>query len=197
MVRPADKTEQKNRASLPLTPMDLFEFNRSMQKASGENYNRCLQCRTCSAACPFSRAMDVKPNQILRMIQFGMTGKLLSCSTIWLCVGCHTCTSYCPMNIDIPSVMDALRARALKDGVKPAEPNILNFHHQVLDSIRRHGRTHKLGIMMRYKFTSGDLLSDMDVGLKMLTRGKLELMPKSIKDAAKVESMFNGKEHVY
>ena len=49
------------------------------------------------------------------------------------------------------SVMDALRQTAIAEGVKIAEPHILNFHKEVVNSIRRHGRTHKLEIMMRYK----------------------------------------------
>lgn len=195
MARPASYKKEPAEHSLPLSPLKLYEFNRTIKKASGENYNRCMQCRTCAAACPFSWAMDIKPNQILRMIQLGLTQELMSCSTIWICVGCHTCTSFCPMSIDIPAVMDALRARALEKGVPPAEPNIVNFHQQVLDSIQRHGRTHKLGIMMRYKFTSGDFLSDMDVGLKMLSKGKLELLPHSIKDLDRVKTLFREKRH--
>jgi heterodisulfide reductase subunit C len=180
---------------LTLNPRALLRLNRSLTEASRENFNRCLQCRTCSAACPFAWAMDIKPNQVLRHIQFGLLDELMRCSTIWLCVGCHTCTSYCPMAINIPAVMDALRARCLHEGYTPAEPNIVNFHQQVLDSIKRHGRTHKLGIMMRYKLASGELLSDLDLGLKMLSKGKLELKPQTIAELDQIRQMFKEAAH--
>lgn len=180
---------------LELNPRKQLGLNRTLQKASRENFNRCLQCRTCTAACPFAWAMDLKPNQVLRHIQYGLHDELMHCSTIWICVGCHTCTSYCPMAINIPAVMDALRARCLDEGVKPAEPNIVNFHRQVLDSIKRHGRTHKLGIMMRYKLASGELLSDLDLGLKMLSKGKLELKPQTIKELDQVRRFFQEASH--
>ena len=195
MAQSAENASVQSKQGLRLVPKQLSGFCSSIKHLSAENFNRCMQCRTCSAACPFSWAMDIKPNQLLRMIQFGMNSELLKSSTIWLCVGCHTCTSFCPMNIDIPAVMDALRALALKEGVAPAEPNILGFHQAVLDSINRHGRTHKLGVMMRYKLSSGALLSDMDVGLKMLAKGRLELMPTTINELDQVKSMF--KENPY
>ena len=190
MAGTPDNSQPDSQLPLVLTASRLRSLNSDLKRESAENFNRCLQCRTCSAACPFAWAMDYKPNQVLRMIQFGLGRELLTSSTIWICVGCHTCTAFCPMAIDIPAVMDALRAKALGENAAIAEPDILSFHRQVLDSIRRHGRTHKLGIMMRYKFASGDFLSDMDVGLKMLAKGKLELMPHSIKGLKQVKQMF-------
>jgi heterodisulfide reductase subunit C len=175
---------------LRLTPAETIPLNRIITSHSHENFNRCLQCRTCAAACPFSSAMDIKPNQVLRMAQLGLAERLLHSSTIWICVGCHTCTSFCPMAINIPAVMDALRALSRERGIEPAEPNILNFHRQVIDSIHRHGRTHKLGVMMRYKLTSGELLSDVDAGLRMLKKGKLELLPSTVNNLKQVQGLF-------
>ncbi len=161
-----------------------------VQEQSGINFNACLHCRTCTNACPFVEGMDYPPNVLLRLVQMGMEKEALESSTIWVCVGCNTCCSFCPMAIDIPAVMDSLRERALAQGVKIAEPDILNFHNQVLNTVEKYGRTHKLEIMMRYKLQKRDFLSDMGVGLKMLKKRKLDLTPSRIKDLASLEKIF-------
>jgi len=107
------------------------------------------------------------------MVQLGFKEEVLRSSTIWICVGCNTCSKECPQSIDMPAVMDALREIAIDEGVQVGEPDILNFHREVLNSISRHGRTHKLEIMLRYKLQKRDWFSDMNVGLKMMAKRKL------------------------
>ena len=94
----------------------------------------------------------------------------------------------CPMAIDIAAIMDALRQIALERQVPVAEPGILGFHREVLNTVARYGRTHKLEIMLRYKVRTRDWFSDMDVGLKMLAKRKLDLMPSRVKNIAKIKA---------
>ncbi|MCP3942948.1 MAG: heterodisulfide reductase subunit C [Desulfobacteraceae bacterium] len=166
------------------------DLARDIQKLTGINFNGCLHCRTCSNACPFVDGMDYLPNVLLRLVQMGMEKQALESSTIWVCVGCNTCCSFCPMAIDIPMVMDALREKALAQGVKIGEPDILNFHNEVLKTVKKYGRTHKLEIMMRYKLKKHDFLSDVGVGLKMLKKRKLDLTPSKIKDKKALGKIF-------
>ncbi len=169
---------------------DHGELAKDIQKRSGINFNACLHCRTCSNACPFVDGMDYLPNVLLRMVQMGLESQALESSTIWVCVGCNTCCSFCPMAIDIPAVMDGLREKALAKGVKIGEPDILNFHNEVLKTVEKYGRTHKLEIMMRYKLKKRDFLSDVGVGLKMLKKRKLDLTPSKIKDKQAIGKIF-------
>jgi heterodisulfide reductase subunit C len=126
--------------------------------------------------------MDYTPNRLIRLVQFGLTRELLHCSTIWICVGCNTCSSQCPMAIDIPRLMDTIRQIALERGVAVPQPDILAFHQEVLRSIKRYGRTHKLEIMFRYKIKQRNWFEDLDVGLRMLAKRKLDLTPSRIKE---------------
>jgi heterodisulfide reductase subunit C len=178
--------------------MSSIELNHAAQEFAGQveglshsNLSRCWHCLTCSGGCPFSEDMDVLPNQIIRMVQFGLKKKALSCSTIWLCVGCNTCSMECPNAVDVAALMDALRQMAIQEKVLVAEPGILSFHNEVIDSIARYGRTHKLEIMMRYKLARKDLFSDIDLGLKMLSRRKLDLLPSKVKDKTGIRDIFN------
>jgi hypothetical protein len=94
------------------------------------------------------------------------------------------------MAIDVASVMDMLRERALELGYAPANPEILNFHQEILNSIKRHGRTHKLEIMFRYKLRSKGWLEDLDLGLRMLSKRKLDLLPSNIENLKEVSRLF-------
>ena len=89
--------------------------------------------------------------------------------------------------------MDRLRHKAIKKGVKIAEPDVLNFHNEVLNTVKKYGRTHKLEIMMRYKLKKMDLFSDMGMGLKMLKKRKLDLTPSKVQDRKAIEKIFNNK----
>ena len=157
---------------------------------SGADFNRCYHCQSCGNGCPFVQAMDYTPNQVLRLVQFGMRQEVLTCKTIWVCVGCHTCSSQCPMSIDIAAVMDTLRFMAVEEGVAVGKPNIIDFHEEVLRSLERYGRAHKLGIMLGYKRQTGRWLRDLDVGLKMLARRKLDLIPSRVRQVKEITDLF-------
>jgi len=172
---------------------DHHKFADEIKASSGINFNACLHCRTCANGCPFLEGMDYAPNAVIRLVQLGLEETALKCSTIWICVGCNTCSSCCPMAIDIPAVMDGLRHKAIEKGVKIAEPDVLNFHTEVLNTVKKYGRTHKLEIMMRYKLKKMDLFSDMGVGLKMLKKRKLDLTPSKVQDKKAIEKIFNNK----
>ena len=162
-------------------------------RRSGVDINTCWHCQTCAGGCPFVRAMDYAPNRVIRMVQLGLRKEALESSGIWICVGCNTCSIQCPNCIDIPAVNDALRQMAMAEGVVVAEPNILNFHQAVLQSIQRHGRTHKLEVMMRYKLKRHDWFSDLAVGMKMFAKRKLELLPSKSKNISEIRRIFDQK----
>jgi heterodisulfide reductase subunit C len=167
-----------------------FAFTKEVQGRSGVNLNSCWHCLCCTGGCPFFHAMDLAPNAVIRLVQLGLKDEALRCSTIWICVGCHTCSSECPQAIDMSAIMDTLRQMAIEEGVPVAEPDILKFHDEVLKSIDRHGRTHKLEIMLRYKARKLDLFSDINVGLRMLAKRKLDLKPSKVRDIEKIHHLF-------
>ena len=162
-------------------------------RKAGVDINKCWHCQTCASGCPFVRAMDYPPNQVIRLVQLGLRKEALESSGIWICVGCNTCAIQCPNCIDIPAVNDALRQMAMEEGVVIAEPSILNFHQAVLQSIQRHGRTHKLEVMMRYKLKNRDWFTDMAVGAKMFVRRKLELLPSKSQNITEIRRIFDQK----
>ena len=47
-------------------------FLEEVNKKSGEDLSLCYQCLKCTAGCPTAPYMDIRPNNIIRMIQMGM-----------------------------------------------------------------------------------------------------------------------------
>jgi len=157
----------------------------------------CYQCGRCSAGCPVTEFFDLTTMEVVRLAAYGMEDQLLESNSIWLCAACETCASRCPNDIDIAVLMDVLRELALRKGVKPAEPRVPVFHQSFLDSIKHWGRAYEVGLIAGYKLRSGDFLGDMKLGMKMFGKGKLGLLPHSIKGKAEIKKIFSGKGKEY
>jgi heterodisulfide reductase subunit C len=135
--------------------------------------------------------MDYLPNEIIRLLQFGMIEAAMGSATIWTCVACNTCSAQCPMAIDIPAAMDVMKQMAVARKIVIAEPDVLDFHREILRSITKYGRTHKLEIMLRFKLKTRRFFSDTQTGLRMLAKNKLDLTASRIKDTAALKRLMN------
>lgn len=101
------------------------DFVRRVEEISGQNLMSCFQCGKCSAGCPVVSAMDILPNQIIRLAQLGLEKDVVDSNTMWICASCITCTSRCPKGVDIARIMEALRQIILRVGVDKASPSKL------------------------------------------------------------------------
>ncbi len=166
-------------------------FVEQVSELSQQNVRRCYYCLRCSAGCPAAPFMDYTPAQLLRLVQLGRKETLLRSSAIWLCIGCETCGTRCPNEIHAGAVIDALRQIAIAQNVPAAERTVFKLHEAFLDSIRTWGRLHELTMLMQYKLTSRDLLSDLDMGLDMFLKGKIHPLPKRIQGLDQVKQLFD------
>ena len=164
-------------------------FSQVVQDRSGEPIQRCYFCQKCTAGCPVAYAMDYKPAQVLRLVQFGQKEAIFSSSAIWLCVGCKTCGTRCPNQIHLAAVFDTLRYMALEGGYK-SEPAIYALHRSFLDSIRLWGRLHELSMLLEYKLRSRDPFSDVAMGIGLIRKGKLSFLPERIQGLAQVRGLY-------
>ena len=94
---------------------DRINFIEKVEQLSGEKVLSCYQCGKCSAGCPVVSAMDILPNQIIRLVQLG-DEDVLNCKAIWFCASCFVCASRCPKDIDISKVAESLRSIKLRKG---------------------------------------------------------------------------------
>ena len=166
-------------------------FAQQVRQASGEKLDRCYQCLTCSLGCPVSFTMDYHPNQVIRMIQLGLKEQVLSSSAIWMCLGCETCVARCPNEVDILRVMDTLREMSIQEGIKGKDSVIPTFHQTFLSPVRLFGRQYELGMLLLLKWRNRDLFSDLGLGIRMLLKGKLAIIPDRIKGSRQVKEIFD------
>jgi heterodisulfide reductase subunit B len=130
--------------------------------------------------------MDMMPNQVMRAVQLD-DDSVLEAKTVWLCASCQTCTTRCPQDLDIAGIMDALRIESKKRGVSPAVPAVDKFSSLFLRDIGLLGRLYEVGLMGGLNLWTGQPFKDMDMGLEMLKRGKLKLLPTITRPPKKVK----------
>jgi len=164
-------------------------LQRKLQKRKIDVWS-CFQCGRCSAGCPVSHFFDILPMSVIRLLAYGFEEDLLQSHTFWLCASCETCTTRCPNDTDIASAMDFLREWSIRQGYRPSEPNISQFHQSFLNSVKKHGRVFEVGMISNYKYKTGDYFGDLKLGLKMFGKGKLSLLPDSVKNKDEIKRIF-------
>ncbi|MDQ1334596.1 MAG: hypothetical protein QG552_1546 [Thermodesulfobacteriota bacterium] len=85
---------------------------------SGAETLSCFTCSECTSACPLKGERGVfDPLWITRMANLGLTDELLRSPSIWLCVQCQQCTESCSQAVKVHSLIEGLRALAIKQGI--------------------------------------------------------------------------------
>jgi heterodisulfide reductase subunit C len=165
-------------------------FLEEAKKRSGEDLSLCYQCLKCTAGCPTAPYMDIRPNNIIRMIQMGMKEAVLRSRAIWLCVYCQTCGTRCPNEIHIGILMDALREMAIEERIPAKEKNIHLLHEAFVQSIKRGGRVHEATMLIDYKLRSRDFMTDLIPGMRLFFKGKIPLFPSFVKERQEIKKIF-------
>jgi heterodisulfide reductase subunit B len=159
---------------------------RRVAEELGQNVSLCYQCVKCTSGCPISQFFDWQPNQIMRALQLGQEDVALHAETPWLCASCQTCTTRCPQGLDVAGIMDFLTREAMERGVKPPVPEADAFNSAFLHEIRLWRRAYELGMLAELKLRTGHLTEDLDIGLKMLRKGKFAFFPRRVRRRRKI-----------
>lgn len=102
--------------TITLTPEKINSQEiESILEICEQNLGSCYQCGNCSAGCPAADAMDILPNQVIRLLQLGQIEEIKKINTMFICASCITCTVRCPRSIDVAKVMEAVRQLVLRD----------------------------------------------------------------------------------
>ncbi len=169
--------------------MNDLSFLKEIENQSGEKISTCYQCYKCTVGCPVAHDMDIFPHRIIRHIILGDKEKVLTSGAIWTCLQCTTCSVRCPNDIDIAHVFDTLRKIAVAEH-QEAEKDTWAFYKYFLDSVKKHGRLHELEAIMRYKLAKKDFFGDTKIGLGMLAKGRMGILPHNIRDRKELKEMF-------
>lgn len=153
----------------------------AVRDETGENASLCYFCKKCTSGCPVSEQMDIAPHQVMRSIQLDRRDAVLKSKTIWICASCQTCVTRCPQGLDLPRIMDDLKVMARKQGVECPVPTVPLFNESTMRWIGWTGRSYEPGLIAEMNLRSKQLTKDMELGIDLIRRGKLKLLPDLVR----------------
>ncbi len=156
-----------------------------VERATGVNAHLCYQCQRCSAGCEMAEEFDLLPSEVLRAVQED-DSEVLDSRTVWLCTQCQTCVTRCPHALDIPAVIDWFRQETLD---RASVPETARFFKAFLRNIRVFGRVYEAGLMGELNLREGKPLRDLDMGLRMIRKGKIRLAPEFARPPRRVAAV--------
>lgn len=149
----------------------------------------CYQCGNCTAGCPAAFTFDHAPNKIMRMLQVGLVDEVIASRSVQLCVQCLTCTARCPRKIDIAGIFEDLKTVAALRNLDASE-NAAVFNRLFLENVARWGRLSEAMFLLRYNVAIKRPFNDADLGMPMVSRGKLDPLPKTARGADEVGRIY-------
>ena len=176
-----------------------YGFIEELESGGPFQAEACFQCRKCTNGCPVTFAMDLFPDEVIRMVILGQREKVLNCQTIWVCAACETCTTRCPNEIKIAELMDHLKEMAIRENVPCPLPQVLAFHDAFLKNIKKRGRVFESTFLPNYLLRSGRIFrkwkdgtwkAELKLGWKMFFKGKLPFIPRKNKGEKEIRRIL-------
>ncbi len=177
------------------TPLRLDEIDNALQRELKEklgiDIETCLECGKCSGGCSNGHVFDFTPRKIVQLAKMGDEETLTGMDALWICLSCQLCLDRCPSGIDIPRILDYLREKALKQGVRATRPRVKLFMELMLEEIRDKGRISEMPLMIRFKKKTGQYLKDAGLGFRMFLKGKLSPLPSRMQKTEELKKLFS------
>ena len=176
-----------------------YHFLEQLEADAPYQASACFQCRKCTNGCPVTFAMDLYPDEVIRLVIIGQPETVLSCHTIWVCAACETCTTRCPNDVKIAELMDCLKEMAVQKGIPCPQPQILSLHDAFLKNVKRWGRVFETTFLPEYFLRSGELLrkwqtgtwrAEMRLSWQMTRKKRFPMRPKTIKGKREVRNIL-------
>ena len=185
---------------LPKTITPDYQFLKQIEADGPYLTGACYQCRKCTNGCPVTFAMDLYPDEVIRLVILGQSQTVLNCHTIWVCAACETCTTRCPNEVRIAELMDGLKEMAVQKGIVCPQPRILTLHDAFLKNVKRWGRVFETTFLPQYLLRSGELLrlwqtgtwrDEMKLGWQMSRKRRFPVLPKTISGRKEVRKILD------
>lgn len=173
---------------VPPTFMELID-----QATPGESrLIMCIQCGTCGGSCPSGPDMDHTPRQLFAMVRAEMMDEVLASNTPWYCVSCYYCMVRCPQEVHITDLMYTFKSMAIKAG-KYEESAGADLAGGFVGYVENYGRSFEFGLATRQylRHQPLKLLGKAQMGLGMLTKGRMELTPHKIDGLSQLQAILD------
>ena len=162
------------------------------QKTPGDpRLTMCIQCGTCGGSCPSAADMDHSPRRIFALIRANMRDEVFAANTPWFCISCYLCIVRCPQEVHIVDIMYTLKNMAIESG-NFANKAASDLSQTFVDNIENYGRSFEFGLATRHylRHQPLKLLGSAQMGLGMLSRGRLDLTPHKIEGVIQLRAIL-------
>jgi quinone-modifying oxidoreductase subunit QmoC len=158
----------------------------------GEKLYSCIQCGTCSGACPISSYMDYTPRRIVAMVRAGFKGEVLSSYTSWLCASCYACTVECPKGIKITDIMYAIKRRAIQEKVYPKRFPIPTLAKEFFSNVLKNGRSTEMLVVIKLYLKTAPIaaMKMTTMGIRLFLQGRMGLKIEQIKRKDELQTIL-------
>ncbi|MBK7454414.1 MAG: 4Fe-4S dicluster domain-containing protein [Anaerolineales bacterium] len=152
----------------------------------------CIQCGSCGGSCPSAADMDHTPRMLFALLRAGLKDEVLRSNTPWICVSCYHCVVRCPQNVHITDVMYTIKAMAIHEK-NFADTTASDFSETFVEMVEKYGRSFEFGLATRHYLKHQPLrLPGMTgMGLGMLTKSRMSIMPKRIKNMTQLTAILD------
>ncbi|MDO8834130.1 MAG: 4Fe-4S dicluster domain-containing protein [Vicinamibacterales bacterium] len=174
----------------PAFPADI------MARPGGEALRDCIQCGTCSGACPMSVYMDLTPRRIIALTRAGLERDVLQSGTPWLCASCYECQVRCPRGVKVTDIMYALKRRAIDKGQYPKRfpiPVLARAFHNMVATRGRNSESW-LVVELMLKTNPLGLLKMAPLGLKLIATGRMVFTREKIHHVRQLKKVLDAVE---
>ncbi len=100
-----------------------------------QSVQKCINCGICLSHCPVVGAVGINrfsgPRSIAVELSRSPPEFWTTSDTIYLCTGCGTCREVCPQNVNVPEIVNIVRARIM-DHRPDLVPKGLHVVHEVI-----------------------------------------------------------------
>jgi heterodisulfide reductase subunit C len=167
-----------------------YQFIKEVERFGPFQAEACYQCGKCTNGCPVTFAMDLFPDELIRMVLLGQRERVLGSKTIWVCSACETCTTRCPNEVMVAELMDCLKEMAIQGQIDCPQPQILTLHETFLRNVKTHGRVFEATFLPTYLFRSGQIVrkwregtwqAEVKLGWELFSKGRISLLPRKNK----------------
>ena len=104
-----------------------------LAKLRGRELVNCFQCMKCTSGCTALKLLELKPHEIIKLVNLGFVDELPTSDIIWTCVTCLKCVERCPQKASPYHVIMALRNLAVEKEAKVPE-DYLKAVSQILET---------------------------------------------------------------
>jgi heterodisulfide reductase subunit C len=97
---------------------NLESREKILSKLGGRELVNCFQCLKCTSGCTALKLLELKPHEIVKLVNLGFVDELALSDIIWTCVTCLKCVQRCPQKASPYHAIMALRNLAVEREAK-------------------------------------------------------------------------------